>query len=174
MVTKLDKIAENVVQWMIEGKLTLSTAESCTGGLISEKITAVSGASEIFGFGVCSYANEAKMKLLGVRAETLDSFGAVSVETAREMAEGIRALSGSDYGISVTGIAGPLGGTSDKPVGTVCIGVSSAEGCEAQRFHFSGESFPDTDSKREAIRLESAYTALSLLYNKLNPLRKEG
>ncbi len=163
MVTKLDKITENVVQ-LLEGiDCTVATAESCTGGLLSGTITSVSGASCVFGYGVCTYANEAKMKLLNVQADTLEKHGAVSIETAREMAEGIRALSGADYGVSTTGIAGPSGGTEDKPVGTVCIGISSEKGTYAQRFVFDGEMFREAGDKRTAIRLEAVYTALTLL-----------
>ena len=165
MAAKLDKITENVVKLLVEGNMTLATAESCTGGLISERITSVSGASSVFGFGVCSYANEAKMKLLGVKAETLDKFGAVSEETAAEMAEGVRRLSGADFGVSVSGIAGPTGGTPDKPVGTVCIGISTKEETKAVRFFFEGKEFPDIENKREAIRYETAYTALSMIYD---------
>lgn len=163
MVTKLDKITENVVQ-LLEGiDCTVATAESCTGGLLSGAITSVSGASDIFGYGACTYANEAKMKLLSVKAETLEEYGAVSTQTAREMADGIRKLSGADYGVSTTGIAGPTGGTADKPVGTVCIGISSEKGTYAQRFVFDGEMFRETGDKRTAIRLEAVYTALTLL-----------
>jgi len=163
MVTKLDKITENVVQ-LLEGiDCTVATAESCTGGFLSGAITSVSGASSVFGYGACTYANEAKMKLLSVKAETLEKYGAVSCETAREMAEGIRALSGSDYGVSTTGIAGPTGGTADKPVGTVCIGISSEKGTYAERFVFDGEMFREAGDKRTAIRLEAVYTALTLL-----------
>lgn len=163
MVTKLDKITENVVQ-LLEGiNCTVATAESCTGGLLSGTIVSVSGASSVFGYGACTYANEAKVKLLSVKAETLEEYGAVSCETAREMAEGIRKLSGSDYGVSTTGIAGPSGGTADKPVGTVCIGISSEKGTYAQRFVFDGEMFREAGDKRTAIRLEAVYTALTLL-----------
>lgn len=163
MVTKLDKIAENVVQ-LLEGiSCTVATAESCTGGLLSGAITSVSGASDVFGYGACTYANEAKMKLLGVKGETLEKHGAVSCETAEEMAEGIRRLSGAGYGVSTTGIAGPSGATEDKPVGTVCIGISSEKGTYAHRFVFDGEMFKDTGDKRTAIRLEAVYTALTLL-----------
>lgn len=163
MVTKLDKITENVVQ-LLEGiDCTVATAESCTGGLLSGAITSVSGASSVFGYGVCTYANEAKMKLIGVKADTLEEFGAVSVETAREMAEGVRILGDADYGISTTGIAGPSGGTEDKPVGTVCIGISTEKETYAKRFVFDGEMFRDTGDKRTAIRFEAVYTALTLL-----------
>ena len=114
-----------LVKILREKKLTLSTAESCTGGLVSSAITNVSGSSEVFGFGVCTYANEAKMKLLGVKEETLEKFGAVSEQTAMEMAKGVMALSGSDISVSLTGIAGPGGGTDEKPVGLVYLGVAA-------------------------------------------------
>ena len=163
MVTKLDKITENVVQ-LLEGiDCTVATAESCTGGLLSGAITSVSGASDVFGYGTCTYANEAKMKLLSVKAETLEEYGAVSTQTAREMADGIRKLSGADYGVSTTGIAGPTGGTADKPVGTVCIGISSEKGTYAERYVFDGGMFRETGDKRTAIRFEAVYTALTLL-----------
>ncbi len=168
MVTKLDKKAENVVQLLLAGKFSAATAESCTGGLLSGSITAVAGSSEVFGFGVCSYANEAKMKLLGVRAETLGTFGAVSRPTAEEMAAGIRRVSGADFGLSTTGIAGPGGGTESDPVGTVWIGFSSEKKTFARRFVFSGEMFPEAKDKREAVRFEAVYTALSLLEEELS------
>lgn len=140
--------------------MTLAAAESCTGGLISAEVTSVSGSSEVFGFGVCTYANEAKMKLLGVKEETLASVGAVSEETAVQMAEGMRKLSGADIALSVTGIAGPTGGTPEKPVGTVYIGCASEDGAAAKRYLFTGEMFPEAKDSREAIRYETAYTAL--------------
>ena len=105
--------------------MKIATAESCTGGLISKMITDVSGASEVFDCGVCSYANEIKEKLLSVSADDLKSKGAVSKEVAMQMAKGVREISGADIGISTTGIAGPTGGTDTKPVGTVYIGVST-------------------------------------------------
>jgi PncC family amidohydrolase len=160
MVTKLDKTAQDVVLLLKERGLTLATAESCTGGLISAEITSVSGSSDVFGFGVCTYANEAKMKLLGVREDTLSSVGAVSEETAVQMAEGVRRLAGADIAVSVTGIAGPTGGTPEKPVGTVYIGCSTEKGAFAKRYLFTGEQFPEAVSGREAIRYETALTAL--------------
>lgn len=163
MAQDLDKRVKNVVQLLRVGSLTVSTAESCTGGLLSEKITAVAGSSEVFGFGVCSYANEAKMKLIGVKAETLDNFGAVSRETAEEMANGIRKVSGADFGVSTTGIAGPGGGDEQNPVGTVWIGISSEKGTYAEKFLFDGTMFPSSADKREAIRLSAAFTAFEML-----------
>ena len=167
MVTELDKTAENVVQLLKERGLTLATAESCTGGLISAEITSVSGSSDVFGFGVCTYANEAKMKLLGVREETLASVGAVSEETAVQMAEGIRKLANADITVSVTGIAGPTGGSEEKPVGTVYIGFSSAGHTYAKRYIFTGGKFPEAANKREAIRYETALTALETVIKEI-------
>ncbi|MBA4150848.1 MAG: competence/damage-inducible protein A [Verrucomicrobia bacterium] len=116
---------EEVVVSRLAGKhQTLALAESCTGGLISNRITNVPGASAIFIAGLITYSNEAKQMLLGVRTETLERHGAVSEQTAREMAEGARTRHKTDYAIAVTGIAGPTGGTTDKPVGTVFIGLA--------------------------------------------------
>lgn len=112
-----DTLQENIVHMLMKKKLKVATAESCTGGLISERITRVSGSSEVFDCGICSYANEIKHKVLGVSEETLNVLGAVSAETAIQMAEGVKKLSGADIGISTTGIAGPTGGTPEKPVG---------------------------------------------------------
>lgn len=167
MAQDLDKRVKNVVQLLGAGSLTVSTAESCTGGLLSEKITSVAGSSEVFGFGVCSYANEAKMKLIGVKAETLDNFGAVSRETAEEMARGIRKVSGADFGVSTTGIAGPSGGDEQNPVGTVWIGISSEKGTYAEKFLFDGTMFSNSADKREAIRLSAALAAFEILEKEL-------
>lgn len=114
-----DTLQENVVAKLREKGVRLATAESCTGGLLSERITAVSGASDVFDFGVCTYANEMKHKVLGVSNETLSVLGAVSAETAMQMAEGARKISGADLAVSTTGIAGPTGGTPEKPIGLV-------------------------------------------------------
>jgi PncC family amidohydrolase len=127
----------------------------------------VSGSSDVFGDGVCTYANEAKMKLLGVKAETLSTVGAVSEETAVQMAEGVRKLSGADIAVSVTGIAGPTGGTPDKPVGTVYIGCSTAERTYAVRYLFTGETFPEAKDSREAVRSETALKALETIQKEI-------
>ncbi|MBQ6387937.1 MAG: CinA family protein [Ruminococcus sp.] len=119
------RLENEVVARLREKKLKVATAESCTGGLISERITRVSGASAVFDCGVCSYANEIKEKLLGVQHDTLSILGAVSAETAIQMAEGVKKLSGADITVSVTGIAGPTGGTAEKPVGLVFLGICS-------------------------------------------------
>lgn len=116
-------LAETVTRRLIERNITIATAESCTGGLLAGAITDVPGASGIFREGVVTYSNDAKRKYLGVREETLARVGAVSEETAREMAEGIAARAGSDIGVGITGVAGPDGGTADKPVGLVYVAV---------------------------------------------------
>ena len=114
-----------LVQLLTEKKLTVATAESCTGGLVSKRITEIGGASEVFGCGVCAYSNAMKTQLLGVPAALLDAHGAVSEQVARSMAQGVRKLSGADIGIATTGVAGPGGGTAEKPVGLVYVAVSS-------------------------------------------------
>lgn len=118
----LDKTVTNVVKLLKDMGLTAATAESCTGGLISERITSVSGASEVFELGICSYSERIKNEILGVSAETIEKYGVVSEEVALEMVRGLKKISGADVCVSVTGIAGPGGGTEEKPVGTVCIG----------------------------------------------------
>ena len=118
---------EEVVKALMEKKLTIATAESCTGGLLAKLITDVSGASEVFGYGIVSYANEAKWGQLGVKRETVETFGAVSEQTAREMAQCARKNGLADIGVATTGIAGPTGGTPEKPNGTCYIGFSDAE-----------------------------------------------
>ena len=129
-----EEIENVVVKLLAQKKKTLALAESCTGGLIANRITDVPGASEIFLGGVVSYANAAKEKLLGVRAETLQTHGAVSEAIAREMAIGAREKFNSDFAIAVTGIAGPSGGTAEKPVGLVFIALASVDGVEVKRF----------------------------------------
>ena len=111
-------------QQLKEKGMKIATAESCTGGLVSKRITEIPGASDVFECGVCSYANRIKHELLGVSEQTLERYGAVSPQTAQQMAEGIRRLSGAEIGISVTGIAGPGGGTEEKPVGLVFLAAA--------------------------------------------------
>ena len=116
-----------VADQLIERNLTLAAAESCTGGMFGAAMTDVPGISAVFDRSLVTYSNEAKMQELGVREETLEQYGAVSEETAREMAEGVREASGADIGISVTGIAGPDGGTEEKPVGTVYYALATKD-----------------------------------------------
>lgn len=138
---------------------TAATAESCTGGLISKRITEVSGASAVFGLGVCSYANEIKERVLGVRRETLDSVGAVSPETAEQMACGVMRLARSDLGVSTTGIAGPTGGTAEKPVGLVYICAC----CESSREVIKATLGDMPSPSREKIRKAASDAALYML-----------
>ena len=132
--------------------LTLSLAESCTGGLIGHRITNVSGSSDYFQGGIICYSNAAKVNLLGVSSEMLQEHGAVSDPTARQMAEGVRKALKSDLGVSVTGIAGPTGGSKVKPVGTVFIGLANANEILARKYRFWGD--------REQVKLQSATMAL--------------
>lgn len=132
--------------------LSLAVAESCTGGLIGHRLTNVPGSSAYVKGGVIAYSNDVKEKQLGVRAETLRQHGAVSEETAIEMAEGVRQLTGSDIGLAVTGIAGPDGGTADKPVGTVCFALSAADAAYKRRYQLWGN--------REWVKVLSSQVAL--------------
>ena len=143
-----------LIEWLRRKGKKVTTAESCTGGLIAEMLTSVSGASDVFDGGIVSYANTQKILLLGVKNETLERFGAVSQETAREMAEGVRVLMGADISVAVTGIAGPGGGSAEKPVGLVYIAVATKDDTEVRRCMFIGN--------RSRIRRLSATTALSM------------
>lgn len=134
---------------------TIATAESCTGGLVGASLTDESGISSCYLGGVISYSNDAKMRILGVPDEILQSFGAVSPQCAAAMADGARRLFGADYAISVTGIAGPEGGTPLKPVGLVYIAASSPFGTTATENRLAGD--------RRSIREQSAQIALTLL-----------
>ncbi|MEO0565902.1 MAG: CinA family protein [Chloroflexota bacterium] len=140
--------------------LTIATAESCTGGLIASRLTDISGSSAYVLGGVVAYSNEAKMSLLNVRQGTLIAYGAVSESTATEMASGARALFNTDFALSVTGIAGPGGGTADKPVGLTYIGLASADGVQVRRFIWEGD--------RIANKRQSADAALGMLLDLLN------
>jgi len=155
--------ASDVIAKARRAGATIAVAESCTGGLVQKRLTDVPGASEVFVGGVVSYANAAKEKLLGVKKETLATHGAVSWQTAKEMARGVRRKLASTVGVAVTGVAGPGGGTKEKPVGTVYLAVAKGRRCEAVRCQFSGT--------REEIRAASAETALKLL---ADALRAEG
>ena len=137
----------------------MSTAESCTGGMISSLITSVPGSSAYFLGSVTSYANEVKTNVLKVPAEIIEKHGAVSQECVAAMAEGVRNLTGSDYSVATSGIAGPGGGSDDKPVGTVWIGVSSANGTETMKLVFN------SDRNRNIERFSSS--ALHILYKKV-------
>ena len=141
----------------IERGLTLATAESCTGGNIAHLVTLKPGSSEYFRGAIVSYSNEVKVNVLGVNENDLMEFGAVSRQVALQMANGVRDLMDADYAVSTTGIAGPTGGSEEKPVGTVWIGVSSANDSFGERFNFSG-------SRSEVIE-KSTLKALQILEN---------
>ncbi|MGH3111683.1 MAG: nicotinamide-nucleotide amidohydrolase family protein, partial [Gaiellaceae bacterium] len=148
-------IAEIVLDLCRSRGLTLAAAESCTGGLVSARLTAVPGASAVFKGGVVSYANDAKERALGVPHDVLERHGAVSAEAAKAMAEGVRARLGADVGVSVTGIAGPDGGTEQKPVGLVFVHTVGAGGEEARRSELPGD--------RDMIRGRATAAALHLV-----------
>jgi PncC family amidohydrolase len=140
---------------------TLAVAESCTAGLIGHSVTRVSGSSAYFLGGVISYANRIKVALLGVSPATLETDGAVSQATAEQMAAGARSRLGADVGLSVTGIAGPGGGSADKPVGLTWIAADGPDGIRSQRFIFDGD--------RASVRRQAAESALRLLLSYLEP-----
>ena len=142
--------------------LTISFAESCTGGLASSMVTDIPGSSEYLMGSVVSYTNQVKHQVLGVSQDTLERYTAVSEETCREMAEGIRRLMGTDLGVSITGIAGPGGGTPEKPVGLVYVGVSDKNGTQVQECRFK--------AARTTIKLRSAMNALSLAMDRVKDL----
>lgn len=127
-------IEAEIASLLLKNKATIGVAESCTGGLISHLLTNVAGSSDYFLFSGVTYSNDAKQNVFGVSEETLKTYGAVSEETVREMAIGVRRISGSTYGLATSGIAGPTGGTDEKPLGTVCIGISTKEETVAYTF----------------------------------------
>lgn len=136
-------------------QLTVTCAESCTGGLLAGELTRLSGSSTWFETGFVTYSNEAKHKLLGVREETLAQYGAVSRQTVEEMAAGALKAADADFALSISGIAGPTGGSAEKPVGTVWFGLASAESVEAKSVKFEGG--------RDEIRAQAVAYALAWL-----------
>ena len=128
-------LEEQVVQTLNEKGLVLATAESCTGGLISKRITDVSGSSAVFNCGIVSYSNEIKESVLGVSHKTLETYGAVSEQTVREMVKGVLRISGADIAVSVSGIAGPTSDNTKKPVGTIWLAVSNGKKTYVRHLH---------------------------------------
>lgn len=155
----MDK-AQRLVDLLIEKNYTISFAESCTGGKMAAAIVDVADASKVLNASFITYANEAKMKYVGVKAETLEKYGAVSEQTAREMAEGTAEANNADVAVGISGIAGPGGGTKEKPVGTVCFG-----------YYIAGEIFTETvqfpDEGRNRVRDMSVEHVLDVLLDKL-------
>lgn len=150
--------AEKAVQKLIEENKTLSVAESCTGGWLSKILTDISGVSAIYKGGVCSYANETKMNILGVDKDTLDSVGAVSEQVAAQMAKGVRKALNTDIGIGITGIAGPASDNTSKPVGLIYVAISYGDNLKVTELR---NNF--TDDIRTNNRLSAMETALNLL-----------
>ncbi|WP_367924290.1 competence/damage-inducible protein A [uncultured Ruthenibacterium sp.] len=151
-----DSLEETVVHILKEKGKSVATAESCTGGLLSARITAVPGSSEVFEYGACTYANHVKEQVLHVKHETLEQYGAVSPQVAAEMAEGVRRVSGADFGVGITGIAGPGGGTPEKPVGLVYVAAACADTTYVQKLVITGRT-------REIVRLSSTQRALDMI-----------
>lgn len=162
---EMNSVAEAVGQKLVELQKTLATAESCTGGNIAHRITLVPGSSRYFKGTVVSYANEVKQQVLGVDKCDLDNYGAVSEQVARQMAQGVRQLLQVDYAVATTGIAGPDGGTKEKPVGTVWIAVADANGCQTEKY-----CYPST---RESFIDRVSNYALLLLLRRMNSLPGE-
>ena len=148
-------VEERIVLMCLEQGIRVATAESCTGGLVAYRLTRIPGASGCFPGGVTAYENAIKSRLLGVDPELLRDHGAVSEPTARAMAEGVRTLFQADFGVGVTGIAGPSGGSAARPVGLVYVAVADGQHTRVREFRFSGD--------RHAIREQTAEAALGLL-----------
>ena len=160
MRQSIRKSAKEVFELASLKKIVIASAESCTGGMLSSYITSVSGSSNIFDRGFITYSNDAKINMINVKKKTIDQFGAVSKETAIEMAEGTIKNSLASLAISITGVAGPGGGTSVNPVGTVYIASIIDDKKDVKKFNFQ-------DKGRDFIRRASVYEALKLLLNTL-------
>ena len=159
-MSELEKLATELGAALKARGFMLALAESCTGGMVAQAVTSVAGSSAWFDRGFVTYSNAAKIDMLGVSAETLEKFGAVSEQTAAEMATGAFKHSQAHIAGSITGIAGPDGGTADKPVGTVCFGIAQTKQYTTITQHFAGN--------REAIRQQAAVAMMAELINQLN------
>lgn len=155
MILDTEGQAKNVVKMLIDKGLTISTAESCTGGLLAAMLTEVPGASKVINECIVTYSNEAKMRELCVPEEIINKFGAVSYDTAEKMAKGICKKTGADIGVAITGIAGPDGGSDEKPVGTVFVGICVMGRVSVYELHLKGE--------RSTIRYETCRFVLETL-----------
>ena len=147
---------KKIIQRLIKNKLSISVAESCTGGMLSSRITSISGASKIFNIGLVTYSNLAKIKLLKVSSSNIKRYGAVSEKCCLKMVEGLSKLSKSKINISITGIAGPKGGSKNKPVGLVYIGIKKGKKISINKYLFKNKN-------RENIRKNSVKEALKLI-----------
>ena len=148
------QLLDNVAKKLREKGLSIATAESCTGGLLAHILTNISGSSDYFYYGIISYSNYSKIKLLDVPEETIKQYGAVSKQTAEAMAQGIKKIADVNIGISTTGIAGPTGGSKEKPIGLVFIGIAYNENIYNKKFLFSGTRLQIKDSTcNEALKM---------------------
>lgn len=161
---EIQPLLKEVSRHLINKNITIATAESCTGGLLAHYLTSISGSSTYFIQGIVSYSNYAKESLLGVSTKTLETHGAVSKQTAHEMAAGIRNNASTDIGISTTGIAGPTGGTPEKPVGLVYIGLASHNVVKVKQCNFNGNRLDNKES--------TCFEALQLLKKLLETMTK--
>ena len=159
-INNLKSIAEKTVNALIDKKRQIATAESCTGGLLSTLITSISGASGVFGLGVCSYSPTAKQEILHVSSETIKNYGTVSPHTAKQMAENVREIACADIGVSVTGVAGP-NMSEGKPVGLVYIALSDGINTTVKELHIENLG-------RDFIRNTAALEVFKLIINYLN------
>src|SRR5690606_12365776 len=150
-----------IVEEFTRQGLKIGTAESCTGGAIASRLTQIAGASQIFDCGIVAYHNKIKTEVLGVSESTLEQFGAVSEQTVIQMAQGVKRLSGADYGVATSGIAGPSGGSAAKPVGTVWVAVAGKAETVAKRFQFANSR--DVNIERSSMQ---ALIMLWMLYKK--------
>jgi len=159
LVQDVQLLEQEIIRLMTEHKMTLSAAESCTGGMLSSRLINVPGASVVYEAGFVTYANKAKHKLIGVKKKTLKEHGAVSKETAKEMVKGALKTADTDYAVSITGVAGPGGGTEEKPVGLVFIGCGRKHHILVKKYQFSGD--------RTQVREASVQHALTQLWEVL-------
>ena len=155
-----DRLERQVFDRLRQLGRTVATAESCTGGLLGKRLTDLSGSSAVYPGGVISYCDDVKHRVLGVSQADLETLGAVSEPVARQMAEGVRRLLGSDYGVSTTGLAGPNSDGSGKPVGLVYVALAGPMGARVRELHLRGD--------RDAVRVQAADEALALLLESLD------
>ncbi|MCI0500776.1 MAG: CinA family protein [Epsilonproteobacteria bacterium] len=161
-MTQKEKVIE-IENILRKHNWTITCAESCTGGLIASKITEISGSSDIFKGSIVTYCNEIKEQELGVKKETMIKYGVVSIEVVNEMLDGVLNKFNATYAIAVSGVAGPNGGTKDKPIGTVVIGIKNTLGFKRiERFHFEGD--------RKNIQESSSNKAFEIIFEKLQNL----
>ncbi len=155
------RMKNNVVQYLIQNGMTIATAESCTGGLLAKYITDQPGASQVFECGIVSYSGRIKHQILGVSNETLKAYGEVSEQTAIEMASGVRAVAKSDIGVGITGIAGPTGGSKEKPVGLVYFAVNFKGDCQGYRLELFDAA------SRDEVRERTTQAVFECVINKI-------